>query len=135
MTRRDEGDLDIGRRDAELLERLRTHHRLEPMPSARKAAFLREVGDRLETPPRRRITIPALVVPAVALAAGWLYFTGALAPPVVDLPATTTAEAAADVRWAYEVLYPSELSDIDHTGDSEMLPEDYLAIGSELWDI
>lgn len=132
MTHREDVDLELSREDVAFIERLRANHELAPMPPARKAAFLRGVNERRKTRPRWRAAVPALVVPAAALAAAWLYLSGAGAPPVIDSPSAPAAGAEADLRWALEVLYPPELDNAEETEDLEMLPEDYLAIGSEL---
>lgn len=134
MTHRNDGNRELSREDAEFLKRLRQLHAPEAMPSSRRAAFLRELSERLQARPRKRALMGALLVPAAALAAAWLYLGGWPAPSSDNGQATVVAKAAADTRWAYQVLYPPELSDSQDIDDSQMLPDDYLAIGSEFLD-
>ena len=133
MTHEDDAERELSREDADFVQRLRQLHAPEPMPQARRAVFRRELSERLETRPRRRALIGALLAPAAALALAWLYLGGSPAASSHNGQATVVAEAA-DARWAYEVLYPPELGDTEDLDDSQMFPDDYLAIGSEFLD-
>jgi anti-sigma factor RsiW len=133
MTHENDAERELSREDADFVDRLRQRHAPEPMPAGRRAVFLNELSERLATRPRRRALIGALLAPAAALVLAWLYLSGSPAPFLDDGPATVVAEAE-DARWAYEVLYPPELNDTEDLEDSQMLPDDYLAIGSELLD-
>lgn len=133
MTHENDAERELAREDVELVERLRELHAPEPMPPARRSAFMRELAARLEARPRRRVWIGALLAPAAALALAWVYLGGSLAPSPDNGQATVVAEATG-AQWAYEVLNAPELSETEDFEDSPMLPDDYLAIGREFLD-
>jgi hypothetical protein len=133
MTHENDAERELAREDAEFVERLRELHAPEPMPPARRTAFMRQLAARLEARPRRGVWIGAVLAPVAALALAWLYVTGSIAPSTDNGQATVVAEATA-AQWAYEVLNAPELSETEGFEDSPMLPDDYLAIGSEFLD-
>jgi hypothetical protein len=130
-TRSEEG----ARRDErEFIQRVRALHTPAPLSADRRSALLGETMQRLRTRRRRPALVPALVAPAVAAAAAWLYLGAPNSVPEAP-PRAAVGDAWADAGWAYDVLYPPELGDALAVDDSAMLPEEFAALESALFGI
>jgi hypothetical protein len=125
-TERDDRD-ELGREDAEWVERMRAHYTPEPLDAARRSAFDLKLRERLE---RRRWSLPW--VPALGAAA----LAGVLAwnmLPASAPQATPVAKAsAANSRWEQALFYGDlSRSSLD---DGAELPPEYQAIEGAFFD-
>jgi hypothetical protein len=112
----------LSREDQEFVERVAANFEPAPMAPARRVAFDEALRARLERPRRRRILAPAFATLAVTAAVVFLVLSGRLGAIV--------AEADTAAQWEYELVYLDELVRIEERDDSELLPDDYLAISS-----
>jgi hypothetical protein len=110
--------------DEEFGKRLARGFAPEPLTPSQRVAFDEALRARLEKKRRPRILVPALA--AAALVALLIYARGFETAPTNG----GTQTAAASAEWEYELLYPSELTGDTESDDSELLPDDYLAIAS-----
>jgi hypothetical protein len=103
------------------------------MTPAKRVAFDEALRARLERPRRRRIWVPAFATAAVAAAVAFLVFSGRFEPVPADggrETAAMVAEATADAQWEYDLVYLRELTRSEEEDNTELLPDDYLAIES-----
>ncbi len=107
--------------DEDFVDRLAAHYAPSPLTPAKRAAFDEALRARIERPGRKRLLVPALATAALA-AFAWVTFSfrpgGGESNPVV-----------ASV-WESELFLSSDLSPSGDRDDSEVLPDDYLAIAS-----
>lgn len=113
--------------DERLVEAVRGHWTPPPLSPARRTALRATIEARLEERSRPWLLMPAL---GGALAAGlavWLLF--APSPPI-----TGPQSEAALLAWEEEVLFAAEVLEEESVLDTELLPDDYVAISALLLD-
>jgi hypothetical protein len=124
---------ELSREDQEFIERMAASFEPAPMNPARRVAFDEALRARLERPRRRRILVPAFAAAAVTAAVVFLVLSGRFEPFPTDAggeKGVVVAEAETAAQWEYELVYLDELARIEERDDSELLPDDYLAISS-----
>ena len=132
---------ELGREDQEFVKRVAANFGPAPMGPARRVAFdealraaLRaRLRGWLERPRRRRILVPAFATAAVVAAVALLLFSDGfeLVPPEGGVqPSSVVADAGEVAQWEYELVYLGELAGLEDRDDSELFPDDYLAIAS-----
>ena len=133
MSSTKEDRTDLSREEAEFVERLAANFAPAPMSPSRRVAFDEALWARLGRRGGRTILIPAFATVAVAAVVALLIFTGRFEPVATDggvEPGAIVAEASAAAQWEVELLYLRELTPPEERDDSELLPDDYLAIAS-----
>lgn len=133
MSSRKEDRTDLSREDEEFVERLAANFAPAPMRPAERVAFDEALWARLGRRSRRTILVPAFATVALAALVALLIFTGRFEPVATDggvEPGAVVAEASAAAQWEVELLYLRELTPPEERDDSELLPDDYLAIAS-----
>jgi hypothetical protein len=113
--------------EEEFVERLAAAYAPAPMTAPERAAFDEAIRTRLERPWRRPLLIPAIGA-AAAAALVWLVFSQTRGP--VPLSGEEGAAAVLAGSWEDELFLSSDLSASEGRGESETLPDDYLAIAS-----
>ena len=148
MTER-EPRTDLSHDEEKFAERLAASYAPEPPSAARSQVFDAALRERIESPARRRLLVPALAATAAAAALAWALlptadltgddawpsqteFVSATQPLDAgsELDAGWELEPEWDVElgWDFELFSASEVSAFDEDGDEAFLPEDYLAI-------
>jgi hypothetical protein len=115
----------------EFVNRLAGDYAPPPMTAAERVEFDEALRARLERPERRPLLIPAIGA-AAAAALVWLAFSHSIGPthPGGD----EKSGAAIASSWEYELFLSSDLSASADRDESEVLPDDYLAIASAFLD-
>ena len=128
---------ELGREAQEFVKRVAANFGPAPMGPARRVAFDEALRARLrswlERPRRRRILVPAFATAAVVAAVALLLFSDGfeLVPPEGGVqPSSVVADAGEVAQWEYELVYLGELAGLEDRDDSELFPDDYLAIAS-----
>jgi hypothetical protein len=132
-------DLRLERDDQMLIEQIAEPYAPNPPTEASRAAFDERLWARIEEKRKPWVLLPALVTAAVAAAfAAWLILPGQLGAPGSrqrEGMRAALAEAEAVAEWERELFYVSALSPFEEKDDeSELLPDDYLAIASVFLD-
>ena len=107
--------------DKDFVDRLAAHYAPPPLSSAKRVAFDEALRARTERPQRRGLLVPALATAAVA-ALVWVSFSLRLGGDESHLVVASV--------WEDELFLSSDVSPLDDRDDSEVLPDDYLAIAS-----
>jgi hypothetical protein len=107
------------------------------MTSARRAAFDEALRARLqnglERPRRRKVWVPAFATAAVVAAITFLVLSGRFRSVTVEgerESGAIVAEASSAAQWEYDLVYLDELAPSEDREESELLPDDCLAIAS-----
>ena len=111
----------LDQEDRDFVDHLAAHYAPPPSTSAKRVAFYEALRARIERPRRRGVLAPALATAAVA-ALVWVTFS---LPRGAD-----ESNSVATSVWAEELFLSSDVSPLDDRDDSEVLPDDYLAIAS-----
>jgi hypothetical protein len=125
----------LAREDEGFVKRVAESYAPPPMTAAERAAFDETLLERIQRshPTRRWLTlagVPAAV--GAALAAAWLFF---LSPGTEGLaPSEGMAPALSARAWEEELFLNGGLFEAERADESELLPEEYLAIASVLLD-
>ena len=79
--------------------------------------------------------MPALATVAVGIVVAWLSLPGLFTPvPRRGEPRVSVVETPGSVQWAYELIYPRELTGATERDDSPILPDDYRVIAQVFMD-
>jgi hypothetical protein len=125
----------LAREDEGFVKRVAESYAPPPMTAAERAAFDETLLERIQRshPTRRWLTlagVPAAV--GAALAAAWLFFlspeTEGLAPSEGMVPALSAR------AWEEELFLDDASLDAEQTDESELLPEEYVALASFFLD-
>jgi hypothetical protein len=124
---------DLVKEDEEFVERLAASYAPPAMPPARRVAFDEALRERIarRSAPRRWAAsawVPSAAV-AAAVAALWIAFglSGVDGPPSDAERSTPLLSASA---WEEEVFLGETFFESEEGDESELLPEEYLAIAS-----
>ncbi len=133
MSSTKEDRTDLSRDEAEFVGRLAANFAPAPMSPSRRVAFDEALRARLGRRGRRAVLVPAFATVAIVAMVALLIFSGRFEPVAMDggmEPGAVVAEASAAAQWEVELLYLRELTPPEERDDSELLPDDYLAIAS-----
>lgn len=133
MSSTKEDRTDLTREEAEFVGCLAANFAPAPMSPSRRVAFDEALRARLGRRGRRAVLVPAFATVAIVAVVALLIFSGRFEPVAMDggvEPGAVVAEASAAAQWEVELLYLRELTPPEERDDSELLPDDYLAIAS-----
>ena len=133
MSSTKEDRTDLTREEAEFVGCLAANFAPAPMSPSRRVAFDEALRARLGRRGRRAVLVPAFATIAIVAMVALLIFSGRFEPVAMDggvEPGAVVAEASAAAQWEVELLYLRELTPPEERDDSELLPDDYLAIAS-----
>lgn len=130
----DEGP-QLDRREEQFVARLAAHYVPTPMPPARRVAWEKALWARLQRRPRRRWLVPAFTTVSVAVIVAWLALPRLFMPvPGGGEPPGSVVGASSLGQWAYDLIYPRELTSATERDDSALLPDDYRMIAQVFLD-
>lgn len=112
--------------DKGFVDRLAAHYAPPSSTPAKRVAFDEALRARIERPQRCRLLVPALATAAVATLV-WVTFPPSVGP--LRQGGDESNPVVASV-WEDELFLSSDVSPLDDRDDSEVLPDDYLAIAS-----
>ena len=125
----------LDRAEEQFVARLAAHYVPPPMPPARRVAWEEALWARLQRPRRRRL-IPVMTTVGVAVVVAWLTLPRLFLPvprqggePHISVVSTSSLG-----QWAYELIYPRELTGANERDDSALLPDDYRMIAQVFLD-
>jgi hypothetical protein len=125
----------LSREDEDFVERVAASYAPPPMTAAERAAFDAALLERIgqSRPARRWLAAAGLpAAAAAALAAAWLFLfspgTGGLAPLEESAPALSAR------AWEEELFLEGVFFEAEQPDESELLPEEYIAIASAFLD-
>ena len=136
MTKRKDEDELLSPQEARFVQRVAEGFAPPPRSDAQQRAFRRGLDERLRSPRRATLGLPALAAAGAMALAAALLLRG-LPGPAPEAPPTVaavTTEAAEVPMTSRIVILPEEIL-VGTTADgsaSEMLPDDYAAIGDVL---
>lgn len=126
----------LDRAEEQFVARLAAHYVPKPMTPARRVAWEAALWARLEKPRRRMRLAPALITVMVAVVVVWLTWPRLFIPASSErgephLSVTGTPNLG---QWAYDLLYPHELTGAAERDESAILPDDYRMIAQVFLD-
>src|SRR5215472_14075721 len=126
----------LDRIEEQFIAHLATHYVPKPMTPARRVAWEAALWARLEKPRRRIRLAPALITVMVAVVVTWLTWPRLFIPASSGrgephLSVTGTPNLG---QWAYDLLYPHELTGAAERDESAILPDDYRMIAQVFLD-
>lgn len=123
-----------GGAEEEFVDRLASVYAPAPMTAAERVAFDDAIRARIERPARRPMRIPMMGAAAAAAAAAlvWLVLTQTEGP--IGSPGEEESGTAVAASWEDELFLSSDLGASEDRDESEILPDDYLAIASAFVD-
>ena len=126
----------LDRAEEQFVARLAAHYEPKPMTPARRVAWEAALWARLQRPQRRMRLAPALITVAVAVVVAWLTWPRLFMPVPSGRgdPHLSVAGAPNLGQWAYDLLYPRELTDAAERDESAILPDDYRMIAQVFLD-
>jgi type II secretory pathway component PulM len=126
---------ELTREDEEFVKRVAASYAPPPMAPAERAAFDEALLGRIRQghPARRRLVLAGLpAAAAAALAAVWLLF---LSPGTERLaPSEETVPALSARAWEEELFLEGGSFEAEQLDESDLLPEEYIAIASVFMD-
>jgi len=136
MTRPCDERPQLDRAEEQFVARLAAHYVPTPMLPARRVAWEEALWVRLQRPWRRIRLAPALTTVVVAVVVAWLTLPRLFMPvPREGGEAHISAvETPSLAQWAYELIYPHELTGATERDDSAILPDDYRMIAEVFLD-
>lgn len=125
----------LAREEQDFVERVAASYAPPPMSAAERAAFDESLSERIQRsrPARRWLAAAWLPAAAAAAVAGvWLLS----ARPETDglVPSGEAVSALSARAWEEEIFFDAGLFESEQTDESELLPEEYLAIASVFLD-
>jgi hypothetical protein len=134
MTRRRDEQPQRDSEAEQFIARLVAHYTPTPLTPARRAVLDEALWARLQRPRRLKL-MPALATVAVGIVVAWLTLPGPFTPtPRGGEPRVSVGGTSSSVHWAYELIYPRELSGATERDDSPILPDDYRVIAQVFMD-
>ena len=125
----------LTREDEDFVKRVAASYAPPPMAAVERAAFDEALLGRIRRghPARRRLMAAGLpAAAAAALAAVWLLF---LSPGTERLaPSEETVPALSARAWEEELFLEGESLESEQPDESELLPDEYMAIASVFLD-
>ena len=122
----------LAREDEDFVKRVAASYAPPPMAAARRAAFDEALSRRLRRGQPARRWLTAAWLPAAALAAVWLFSlslgTDGLVPSERIVPALSAR------AWEEELFLEGDSFEAEQPDESELLPEEYIAIASIFLD-
>ena len=131
----DEGP-QLDRAEEQFIARLAEHYGPPPMPPARRVAWEEALWARLQRRPRKRWLVLALTTVGVAVMVAWLTLPRLFMPVPGGgrEPHLSVVARSSLGQWAYELIYPRELTGAPEHDDSALLPDDYRMIAQVFLD-
>jgi hypothetical protein len=130
-----DGRPKLAREDEDFVKRVAESYAPPPLAAARRAAFDEALLGRIRRshPARRWLTAAGLpAAAAVGLAAVWLF---SLSPGTDGLvPSEESAPALSARAWEEELFLEGVFFESEQPDESELLPEEYIAIASAFLD-
>jgi hypothetical protein len=123
-----------GGAEEELVERLASVYAPAPMTAAERVAFDEAIRARIERPERRPMRIPIIGAAAATAAAALVWFVLTESGGPIGSPGGEESGVAVAVSWEDELFLSSDLGASEDRDESEILPDDYLAIASVFVD-
>jgi hypothetical protein len=120
--------------EEEFVGRLAETYAPAPMTAAERAAFDESVRARVERPERRPMRIPMVGAAAATAAAALVWFVLTQPDGPIGSPGEEESGAAVAASWEDELFLSSDLGALEDRDESEILPDDYLAIASVFVD-
>jgi hypothetical protein len=132
VQRKDDSEPEVTAKDRRLIDAIARTFRPDPVDPARRAAFRREIEERLERPDGRAWEWAiALATTSVAAVFFWLWFASVPQGPPAETAATEErAPAAGEDQDLYAFTDPDD--DGDAAEPEDYLPDEYLALASYL---
>ena len=136
MTRPWDEEPQLDRAEEQFRARLAAHYTPPPMLPSRRVAWEEALWARLHRRPRRVRLVPALTTVGVAVIVAWLTWPRLFIPlPAGEgEPHSSAVEALSLGQWAYELIYPHELTGARERDESAILPDDYRMIAQVFLD-
>jgi len=134
MTRRRDEQSQRDSEAEQFIARLVAHYTPTPLTPTRRVVLDEALWARLQRPRRTKL-MPALATVAVGIVVAWLTFPGLFTPvPRRGEPRVSVVETPGSVQWAYELIYPRELTGATERDDNPILPDDYRVIAQVFMD-
>jgi len=125
----------LDRAEERFVARLAAHYVPKPMSPASRVAWEAALWTRLQKPRRRMWLAPVLATVGVAVVVSWLTLPRLFMPmPRGGEPRISTVETSSLAQWAYELIYPRELTGASEHDESAILPDDYRMIAQVFLD-
>ena len=126
----------LDRAEEQFIARLAAHYVPTPMSPARRVAWEEALWARLQGRPRRMWLVPTLTTVGVAVMVAWLTLPRLfMAVPGGRGEARLSVGGMSSLgQWAYELIYPRELTGATEHDDSTILPDDYRMIAQVFLD-
>ena len=126
----------LDRAEEQFVARLAAHYVPKPLTPARRVAWEAALWARLQRPRHRMRLAPALITVAVAVVVVWLTWPRLFmpAPSGGGEPYLSVAGTSNSGQWAYDLLYPRELTGATERDESAILPDDYRMIAQVFLD-
>ena len=126
----------LDRVEEQFVVRLAAHYMPPPMPPARRVAWEKALWARLQRPRWRMRLVPALTTVVVAVVVAWLTLSRLFMPVPRGggEPHISVVETSSLGQWAYELIYPHELTGATERDESAILPDDYRMIAQVFLD-
>jgi len=120
----------------QFVTRRAAHYVPKPMTPARRVAWEAALWTRLQEPRRRTWLAPVLTTVVVAVVVCWLTLPRLFMPMPRGggEPRISTVETPSLTQWAYELIYPRELTGASEHDESAILPDDYRMIAQVFLD-
>ena len=126
----------LDRAEEQFVARLAAHYGPKPMPQARRVVWEAALWARLQRPRRRMRLAPVLTTVVVAVVVAWLTLPRLFTPMPRGggEPHIGAVETPSLAQWAYELIYPHELTGASERDESAILPDDYRMIAQVFLD-
>jgi hypothetical protein len=123
-----------GGAEEEFAERLAAVYAPAPMTAAERVAFDEAIRARIERPERRPVVIPMIGAAAATAAAALVWFVLTQPDGPIGSPGGEASGVAVAGYWEDQLFLSSDLGASEDRDESEILPDDYLAIASAFVD-
>ena len=134
MTKPWEEGPPLDRAEEQFIASLATHYVPGPLPPTRRVAWEAALWTRLQRRPRRMRLATALTAAGMAVLVAWLTLPRLFMPVPGGGPPGSVAGTSSLGQWAYELIYPRELTGTTERDESALLPDDYRMIAQVFLD-
>lgn len=126
----------LDRAEEQFIARLAAHYVPAPMPPARRTVWEAALWARLHRPRWRLWLAPALTAVGMAVVVAWLTLPRLFMPMPhgVGAPYLSVVGTPGFGQWAYELIYPRDLTGATEHDESAILPDDYRLIAQVFLD-